>query len=67
MVNTKTQTSRIPSTSHHIYAEFTGKLNNTAEVESPTWPEILLSNFEVDKVLMNYISITKLQTENNKK
>ena len=51
----KTHTSRIPKTSHHIYAEFTGKLNNTAEVESPTWPDILLSNFELDKVLMKYI------------
>ena len=31
---------------HHIYAEFPGKLRNT--VESPTWPERLLSNFELE-------------------
>ena len=33
---------------HHIYAEFPGKLSNTATAESPTWPERLLSNFEVE-------------------
>ena len=33
---------------HHIYAEFPGKLRNTAMAESPTWPERLLSNFELE-------------------
>ena len=33
---------------HHIYAEFPGKLSNTATAESPTWPKILLSNFELE-------------------
>ena len=44
-------TIQTDTNSHHIYAGFPGKLSNTAKAESPTWPERLLSNLELESLL----------------